>query len=187
VAVASDPPWVFTFHPVEIREVFIEILLPSEDDRVVAVLEVLSPSNKAAGSQGRTLYLTKQQALIGSQTHLIEIDFLRRGEHTVAPPRERLLRRGSWDYLVSLHRGGGQGEHYEVWAISLRQRLPRIRVPLADGDPDVVLDLQRVFERCYDAGAYVRRVDYRREPQTPLGAEDAAWADALLREQGLRP
>lgn len=39
--------------------------------------------------------------------------------------------------------------------------LPRIRVPLADSEPDIVLDLQAVFERCYDEGAYTRRVDYR--------------------------
>ncbi|MGH8059710.1 MAG: DUF4058 family protein, partial [Candidatus Entotheonellia bacterium] len=75
---------------------------------------------------------------------------------------------------------------YEVWAVSLRQRLPRIRVPLADDDPDVVLDLPAVFDRCYDAAAYARRLDYRREPPTPLEADDAAWAEALLRERGLR-
>lgn len=120
-----------------------------------------------------------------SQTHLIEIDLLRAGEHTVAPPLELLLQRGPWDYLVSLHRSGEENR-YEVWGIPLRQRLPRIRVPLAGDDPDVVLDLQAVFDRCYDQGAYARRLDYRREPPTPLKEDDAAWANALLRERGLR-
>lgn len=181
----SDPPWVVTYEPVEMREVFIEILSLPEPSRVVTVIEVLSPSNKAAGSPGRQLYLTKQQELFESQTHLIEIDLLRRGEHTVLAPREILLQRGRWDYLVCLHRGG-QGRRCEVWAFTLRQPFPRIRVPLTGDDPDVVLDLQAVFNRCYDAGAYTRRLDYRRDPAVSLSDEDAVWADTLLRQKGLR-
>lgn len=185
IAAVSDPPWILTLHPVEMREVFIEILAIGDESRVVTVIEVLSPSNKTAGTPGRDLYLTKQKELLESQTHLIELDFLHYGEHTVAPPRERLLAHGTWDYLVSLHRGG-QGYRYEVWAVTLRQRLPRIRVPLADAHPDVVLDLQVVFDRCYDAAAYARRLDYRRDPSISLRQDDAAWAATLLHERGLR-
>jgi hypothetical protein len=182
---ASDPPWVLTVKPEEIREVYIEILSVADQSCVVTAIEVLSPSNKIAGSEGRHLYLTKQQELLSSPIHLIEIDLLRDGEHTVAVPRELLLGKGAWDYLVCLHRGG-QRERYEVWGIPLRQRLPRIHVPLQAGDPDVVLDLQAAFNRCYDEGAYARRLDYRGEPPTSLGSEDAQWADALLRERRLR-
>ncbi len=188
---ASDPPWVLTVKSEEIREVYIEILSVADQSRVVTVIEVLSPSNKIAGSEGRQVYLTKQQELLSCPTHLIEIDLLRGGEHTVAVPREMLLRR-EWDYLVCLHRGGqvedsrNGGERYEVWGIPLRQRLPRIHVPLQAGDPEVVLDLQAAFNRCYDEGAYARRLDYRGEPPTPLGGEDAQWADALLCERRLR-
>lgn len=181
---ASDPPWVLNVKPVEMREVYIEILPVADQSRVVTVIEILSPSNKIAGSEGCHLYLTKQREILSSQTHLIEIDLLRQGEHTVTAPREMLLRKGKWDYLVCLHRGG-QGGRYEVWAITMQQRLPRIHVPLQDGDPDVVLDLQAVFNRCYDEGAYVRRLDYRSEPPIPLEGDDAQWADALLREREL--
>jgi hypothetical protein len=181
---ASDPPWVLTVKPQEIREVYIEILSVADQSRVVTVIEVLSPSNKIAGSEGQYLYLTKQREILSSQTHLIEIDLLRQGEHTVAAPQEMLFRRGKWDYLVCLHRSGQEGR-YEVWAIMLQQRLPRIHVPLQAGDPDVVLDLQAVFNRCYDEGAYVRRLDYRSEPPIPLEGDDAQWADALLRNRGL--
>ena len=182
---ASDPPWVLTVKPQEIREVYIEILSVADQSCVVTVIEVLSPSNKIAGSEGRQLYLTKQREILSSQTHLIEIDLLRQGKHTVAPPREMLLRKGKWDYLVCLHRSGQRGR-YEVWAIMLRQRLPRIHIPLQDGDPDIVLDLQAVFNRCYDEGAYSRRLNYRSELPIPLKGNDAQWADALLRERGLR-
>jgi hypothetical protein len=182
---SSDPPWVLTVEPVERREVFIEILAVGDTSRVVTVIEVLSPSNKTAGSDGQQLYLTKQHEILQSATHLIEIDLLHYGEHTVAAPRVSLIERGTWTYLVCLHRGG-QGGRYEVWATTLRQRLPRIRVPLAHGDADVVLDLQSVFDRCYDEGAYARRLDYRRDPPTPLAEHDLAWATTLLREQGRR-
>ena len=184
-AVASDPPLVLTYEPVEIREVFVEILPVGEESRVVTVIEVLSYSNKTPGHEGRKLYLTKQREILESQTHLLEIDLLRTGEHTVAVSREQLLKKCRWDYLVCLHRGG-HGNRFEVWPITIRQRLPRILVPLADGDPDVVLDLQAVFDRCYDEGAYARRIDYRRDPPIPLEGEDAEWADKLLREKGLR-
>lgn len=86
---------------------------------------------------------------------------------------------------MSLHRGG-QGYRYEVWAVTLRQPLPRICVPLADAHPDIVLDLQAVFDCCYDAAAYARRLDYRRDPSISLRQDDAAWVTALLRERGLR-
>jgi len=185
VAVASDPPWVLTVEPVEMREVFIEILSVADERQVVVVIEVLSPSNKAPGSPGRQLYRTKQREVLESQTHLIEIDLLRQGEHTVAAPRPQLLKRGRWDYLVCQHRGG-QGERYAAWAVTVQQRLPRISIPLADGDPDVVLDLQAVFNRCYDEGAYARRLDYRRDPPVPLEGDAAEWARARLRERGLR-
>ena len=119
---------------------FIDILSVGDTSRVVTVIEVLSPSNKTAGSEGQQLYITKQQEILQSSTHLIEIDLLRHGDHTVAAPHQSLRQRGAWDYLVCLHRGGQRGR-YEVWACSLRQRLPRIRVPLTNGDADVALDI----------------------------------------------
>jgi hypothetical protein len=185
VAVASDPHWVLTVQPVEMREAFIRIVSTADESQVITVIEVLSPSNKTPGSEGRELYLAKQHELLRSPTHLIEIDLLREGEHTVAPPRHALLEKGRWDYLVSLHRGGHRGE-YVVWPIPLQERLPRILVPLRSGDPDIVLDLQPVFDRCYDEGAYARRLDYSRGPRVRLRGDDVEWADRLLRERGLR-
>ena len=35
------------------------------------------------------------------------------------------------------------------------------------GDPEVHLDLQAAFDRCYDAGPYARRVDYTQTPPIP--------------------
>jgi hypothetical protein len=185
LAAVVDPPWVVTVEPVEIREVFIELLTVGADSRVITVIEVLSPANKAPGHPGRALYVTKQHELLASSAHLLEIDLLRRGEPTVAVPSASLRRQGTWDYLTCLHRSG-QGARYEVWPTTVRQRLPRIAVPLAPGESDLVLDLQAMLTRCYAEGAYDRRIDYRREPVPSLSDEDARWAETLLCEQGVR-
>ena len=184
-AMVIDPPLVLTVAEMEIREGFIEIVQVGQPGRVVTAIEVLSPSNKAPGHKGQRLYLAKQAKILRSRTHLIEIDLLRRGHHTVAIPRDCLLDKAAWDYLVCLHRGD-PGDQFEVWPITLRHRLPRISVPLANKDPDVVLDLQAILNRCYDAGRYEEELDYRRDPGVPLSNADAEWAHARLRKHGLR-
>lgn len=187
VPAADDAPYILSvLPPAEMREVFIEVMAVDDNSRIVTVIEALSHANKAAGSTGRRQYLTKQRQLLQSQTHLLEIDLLRGGAHTLFPPSNYLVRhQAEADYLVCLHRAG-QGSTFEVWMRSVRERLPRVRVPLAEKEPDVVVDLQAALDRCYDAGPYRRRVDYHKESAPPLGPADAAWADALLREKGLR-
>jgi hypothetical protein len=185
MSLGTDPSWKVSVQPMEVREVFLEIRSLPVPGRVVAVIEVLSPANKTPGSEGRDLYLRKQKELLASQTHLLEIDLLRYGDHTVAPPHEKLAELGTWDYLISLH-DSREPEQYEIWPITMRQRLPRIRVPLAGNDPDLVLDLQPIFDRCYEDGGYDQWLDYRGDPYSPLNPEHAEWAAALLRERGLR-
>ncbi len=186
VAESATPTGVLVLYPEEMREPFIEIVEVGGTERVVTAIEILSPANKAAGSEGRELYLQKQREVLGSETHLLEIDLLRSGMHTVAAPENRLRAIGAWDYLICLHRSMQRYE-YAFWMNGVRERLPLVQVPLTDDQPDVILDLQAVFDRCYDEGAFARRVDYRRDPSPPLAGGDAAWADALLREKGLRP
>lgn len=183
--VAPDTPWIISSEPGEAQEPFLEILQVGDEQRVIAIVEVLTPRAKAAGSRARQRYRARQRQVLSSPTHLLEIDLLREGEHTVAVPRDRLIRRGAYDYLAALSRGGKRNV-CEVWPISLRQRLPRVALPLAEGDPDVVLDLQVLFTRCYDAGGFGRRIDYSRRPAEPLLEADADWADDLLSERGLR-
>jgi hypothetical protein len=180
-----DEPLIVETEPYEIREAYIDITRAKDRERIVTTIELLSPTNKAANSTGRRLYRHKQEQLLSSRTHLIEIDLLRQGEHTVAVPRE-LLPEPHWDFIVCLHRGG-QSAALEVWKSTLRERLPRIKVPLDPEYPDVTLDLQAIFNRYYDDGGYLRDIDYRREPIPPLRAEDVAWADTLLRSRSLRP
>lgn len=182
----EDPPLRLTVLAEETYEPYVEVRMVGAEERVVTIIEILCPTNKTHDGRGYESYFRKQQQILDSEVHLLEVDLLRDGLHTVAAPREALLRlRTVWDYMVCLHRGGEKAE-YEYWPISLRDRLPRVRVPLTEGYPDVILDLQACFERAYDSGPYHRRVDYRVEPMPPFTESDAAWADALLRAKGIR-
>jgi hypothetical protein len=181
----SDPPWVIAVTSDEITESFVEIQAVAENQRVVTTIEVLSPRNKSAGSDGRELYRQKQREVLASDVHLLEIDLLRSGQHTVAAPRDALLRRGPYHYLVSLSRA--QRRHKcEVWGIPVASPLPRVRVPLSGSDPDIILDLQAHFQQVYEAGAFERVLDYSQPPKVSLAKADAEWADELLRGAGLR-
>jgi hypothetical protein len=75
---------------------------------------------------------------------------------------------------------------FEVYPVRLQERLPRIAVPLLPEDKDVVLDIQWVFNRCYDLGRYGLDIDYSQPPPVPLTDEEKAWLEKLLREKGLR-
>jgi hypothetical protein len=165
----------------EMHESYLEILDRHSGQRVVAVLEVLSPANKYAGP-GRDSYVAKQREVLASQAHLIEIDLLRRGPHTMAVSEWIARQHASYDYLICVNRAEGLRNRFRLYPRQLRQRLPRIRVPLADGDPDVVLDVQAVVAQTYEAGSYRERLRYDQPCVPPLPAEDQAWADELIRE-----
>jgi hypothetical protein len=169
------------------KRTYVEVFHPKDGGRLVTTIEILSPTNKAPGEHGRDLYLRKQAEVLASQTHLIEIDLLRAGEHTTAAPHGRLARvAGAFDYHVCVHRFD-KWEDYFVYAFRLVDRMPEIAVPLLPGDGDVPLDLQAVLDRCYDAANYRRRVRYSAEPVPPLTAEQEVWAAQLFAGQGLRP
>jgi len=180
---ALDTPTILTLPPVEHREPFVEIVHASGDE-VVAVIEVLSPTNKAPG-EGHQLYHRKQQHILDSPAHLIEIDLLSAGLLTVAISQEGLASLPPHRYLTSVQRAPDR-YRFEVYPLPLQQRLPRVRIPLREPDPDVGLDLQAVFTQCYDNGGYADLIDYRRPPSAALSEAEAAWGDGLLKGKGLR-
>ena len=72
VALAEDDaPILVEAEPLEVHEPYITILDRQSGQRVVAVIEVLSPTNKYAGP-GRESYLAKQREVLDSDAHLIE-------------------------------------------------------------------------------------------------------------------
>lgn len=150
--------------------------------RVVTVIEVISPTNQYAGP-GRESYLAKQREVLTSDVHLVEIDLLRQGPHVLAVPEHAARERANYDYLTCVNRAEGLREAFDLYPTRLRDRLPRVRIPLADEDPDVVLDVQAVLSRTYDAGSYREVIDYSRPSIPPLSQEDMEWAKGRLSDR----
>ena len=181
----ADAPVTVRVSAEPIHETYIAILDLRAGQRVVTVIEVLSLSNKYAGP-GRESYLAKQREVLNSDVHLVEIDLLRQGPHVLAVPELAARERTTYDYLTCVNRAEGLRDRYELYPTHLRDRLPRIRIPLADDDPDVALDVQAVVAQTYDAGRYANVINYSRPCVPPLGVEDAEWAGRLLKRSESR-
>ena len=177
----ADEPVLVRGSGLEIHESYVTILDRQSGQEVVTVIEVLSPSNKYAGP-GRDSYLAKQGEVLASRAHLVEIDLLRAGPHVLAVQELKTLEIGRYDYLVCVNRAEELRDRFELYPRRLRDRLPRVRIPLAGDDSDVVLDVQAVLAQTYEAGSYVDRLNYGKACIPPLTTEDQAWADGLIRE-----
>jgi hypothetical protein len=177
--VEIDQPWGVTVPAVEYREPFVEIV-HSAGGEVVTVIEVLSPANKASGD-GHRLYRQKQGEILGSRSSLVEIDLLSQGLPTIALPEAVYSQLPPHRYRVSVSRPTDRTK-FEIYLVPLEKRLPRFRIPLREPDKDVVLDLQAVFDRCYENGGYAEFVDYRTLPSAPLSKEEQIWLEKLLND-----
>lgn len=176
--IVSEPTLVTIDQP---RHRWVEVR--SDEGTLITVIEVVSPSNKR---QGRGAYEIKRDSFIAAGVNVVEIDLVRGGTRVVdAGPLEELsaLRDRCGDYLVCVSRGAVQGRR-EVYPCPLRERLPVIRIPLRAGEPDIPLDIQALVDRCYTSGRYWK-LDYTRELDPPLSAEDKVWAEERLREAGV--
>ena len=167
---------VAVFDPEEVRHTWLEVRkLP--DLELITVVEVLSPTNKRG--PGRDAYLLKREELHARKIHLVEIDLLLDGRR---PPMRGPLPKAH--YLAIVARGP-RLPMADVYAWTLRHRLPPIPIPLREPDPDVPIDLQSLVDRIYDLGRYGRtlRYDQPLSETTPIAPEDRTWAEATARPQ----
>lgn len=168
-----------------LREGYIEIIDPSTGNRVVTVVEFLSPTNKWGG--GREQYLRKQAEIRLSKTNLVEIDLVRSGEHTVAFQMSWLLRPEHRTTYYACVRRVTRTDAAEVYPIPLGDRLPTIRIPLRETDNDIPLDLQAMIDLCYENGAYAGTLNYLEDPEPEPTKREAAWIESWLQNRGIRP
>lgn len=160
-------PW-----PEERREAYLVLRRPHTSE-VITVIELLSPSNKLRRAKGRELYLEKRMELLLTQAHFVELDLLRGGERMPFsnPP--------VGDYFALISRASRR-PMASVYGWLLTHRLPVIPIPLAQGDPDVKLDLQAVFDGVYDRAGYDYSLDYRLDVLPLLSESEKKWtADRL--------
>ncbi|MEX0713660.1 MAG: DUF4058 family protein [Pirellulales bacterium] len=155
-----------------IRETYIEILQRPERS-IVAVLELLSPSNKE--NPGRALYLAKRNTLLHEDVHLVELDLLLGGRRL---PLAAEYPPGDYFALVSR---ADRRPICDVYGWTIRQVLPKIPIPLRAPDADISIDLELVFTLNYDRGGYGRSLRYGEPPRVGLPPDNAAWAAQRVR------
>ncbi len=157
----------------EVRQAYLEIRHLS-DHRLVAVLELLSPTNKSG--DGRTQYLAKRQQVLMSEAHLVELDLLIGSKPLPHTP----AREGHFHAIVSRT---GQRPNCEVYSWSLKQSMPWLPVPLLAPDPDLQIDLALVLATTYQRGRYWKTLKYDAPLELPLSDEYQTW----VREQVSNP
>jgi hypothetical protein len=164
----------------EPTEKFVEVRATGSGD-LVTIIEIASPTNKRPGVN-RDAFRQKRRATVDQGVNWLEIDLLRGGERPTQPGifADAAYRIYSEPFEADDRR------RCLAWPVGLRQPLPTIAVPLRPEHGRVPLELQRTLAATYDAAGYDLMIDYRRPPDPPLTEADAAWADGLLREAGLR-
>jgi hypothetical protein len=142
--------------------------------RVVTVIELLSPSNKAFGDD-RELYLAKRNDYLARKVNVVEIDLLRGGQRLPLsePPPD------VGDYYVMVSRAW-QYPQVGFYRFTLRDPLPEVPVPLTRDVPDVFLPLRACMDRVYDGARFSVKLRYD-EPLAPRPRKhDAAWVRQIL-------
>ena len=179
VAEAVDVTDLF---PEELTEHYLAVIDARTRD-LVTVIELVSPSNKVRGSAGRRSIVAKHADCAAAGVNWLEIDLLRGGERVTVPRSfETYAYRVLRDQQTT-----GSTRRRQAWPFALSEVAPVIGVPLRAMDGEVPLDVQAALDATYEDAGYDLMVDYAADPPAPpLSAEDAAWADAVLREAKLR-
>jgi hypothetical protein len=184
-SVAVAEPLLVEVDDEPVVESFLEIIDRESGNRVVTVIEFLSPSNKSPGPN-REQYQRKQREICSSDANLVEVDLNRFGAHTLAFVLTNLKPDVRTPYMTCVRRATLPGKAL-VYPMPLWQRLPVVMIPLRPADADVPLDLQGLVDQCYRNGAYEGTLNYTADPDPPLLGADEAWADEWLHQKGLRP
>jgi len=175
--VTATLPWMDE----PVREWYVTIGERSREDHdPVAIVELLSPSNKLTAGHRRSQYLEKRERIIVSGTHLVEIDLVRVGRPMPVEGYD-----GDAPYRNLISRWQVRPE-VDLYPFRLQTPIPDVPVPLLEGDDDAVVPLGALLHDMYEQDYYVNYVDYNDEPEGLLSGDDRKWIDGLLREKGLR-
>jgi hypothetical protein len=178
----SEMPLFTSIIREEYTEEFIEIRTRT-DNRLVTLLEVVSPANKTTQA-GRQAYLDKRREAVVQRAGIVEIDLVLQGKPTLTYSRDGLP---EYDYAVSVTKATAP-DRYEIYTATIQKRLPKFKLPLAPDDKDTLLDLQAAFIRAYDLGGFATLIDYKGTPPADVPLSDAykTWIVDLLKQMKLR-
>ncbi|OQY47117.1 MAG: hypothetical protein B6242_05760 [Anaerolineaceae bacterium 4572_78] len=145
-----------------------------ESHEVVTIIEILSPANKT-NATGREKYNDKRFNILGSYTHLVEIDLLRIGK----PMTMSLAQKSDYRLIVSR---AHKRPMAEIYLFGVRHAIPDLPIPLYPGDPEPVLPLNTILHDLYVAGGYDMVINYQKPPTPVLSDEDEKWRQQLLKK-----
>jgi hypothetical protein len=180
VALEADPAVEVQVAPLEVEEKYVTIRDRQSGQRIVTVIELVSPTNKYAGP-GRVSYVSQQTEVRQSPAHLMEIDLLRIGPHVAAVP-EWAARARAVRVPRVCQSGRRSARSVSTVSMPLARAFAAHPIPLVAPDPDIVLDIQAVLAHTYEVGGYAERLNYAIPCVPPLSPEDQTWADGLIRQ-----
>ena len=141
--------------------------------KVVTIMEVLSPINKAPGKDGIDAYERKREELLTTSCHLIELDLLRGGQRLpikgAVPPGDYFAYIGRQERRPSC----------QVIGWSWQSVLPPIPVPLLPEDGEIQLDMAAAFRNAYEPAYYDQRLPYDSHLRPPLSQLEIDFARNL--------
>ena len=172
-AVAVRPAIRTIVAPKHVRQKYL-VIRNRDSLEVVTAIELLLPKNKRPGFDQRD-YLAKRENVLETPASLVELDLLRGG--TRLPPTEPLPAADFYAFVCRRY----ESPQVEFHSWTLREPLPPVPIPLAEGDPDVQLDLQSVFTTTYERAGYDYSLDYGRTISPGLSKADSRWARQLLK------
>ena len=173
VATQIRPQQVRLPMPIEVKERYLEVREVGTH-AVITAIELLSPKNKRNG-EGRTAYEKKRLRILGSASHLVEIDLLRGNA-----PMPMSGAAGQSDYRIVASRATTR-PLADLYGFRLTEPIPGFGLPLKAEDEEIQVELQQILFEVYERGSYGFRIDYRQPvPPPKLSSMDQAWADEIL-------
>ena len=171
VAVATSPVEDYAIRvrmPRDVKVTWLRVeAMP--DQKLVTIIEVLSPTNKAPGRE-RQRYERKREVIVGSGANLVEIDLLRGGEPMpleTPPPAS--------DYRILVCRGW-QRPSALLYPFNVRQPIPPFILPLLPEDEPLTVDLGPIINAMHHTARYGQVARYDGPPPEPAFAgEVGEW------------
>jgi hypothetical protein len=187
VAEAVTPTWeaeladVVELVPQPRAAVVRELLPQRKIGRIVARIELLSPSNKP-GSPNHPAYAARRAECLDERVPLVELDYLHETPPVVGLPRYP-THPDSFPYhlVVSDPRPDWSRGKVRVYSFKVGDPITKLPLPLAK-DEGLVFDLDAVYQHTFQAGRWGDILDYNVEPErfATYRADDQTRIKALM-------
>jgi hypothetical protein len=159
-----------------------ELLAQGKIGRIVARIELLSPSNKPGGADYRA-YARKRFEALRTGVPLIEIDYLHESRSPVLklPAYPQDVNSAPYAITVSDPRPTWEEGRARTYNFHVGEPVRTFPLPLADEDV-VLVDMDAIYQHTFRTGRWGDLLDYSAEPERmeTYGAADQAAIRAVM-------